>query len=59
MKKDQEGFKQEMLKMMENFKLDMEAKFARFQLMTMVTVISTGSSMVAIWWGLTKLFGGN
>jgi len=59
MKKDQEGFKQEMLKMMENFKLDMEAKFARFQLMTMVTIISTGSSMAAIWWGLTKLFGGN
>ena len=66
MKKDQEGFRQEMLKMMENFKLDMEnfkldmeAKFARFQLMTMVTIISTGSSMAAILWGLTKLFGGN
>ena len=63
---NQEDFSQEMLKMMENFKLDMEnfkldmeAMFDRFQRRMIITIISTSSFMFAICWGLTKLCGGN
>ena len=59
MTKSQENFVRELEQSQENFTLAMELRFARFQFAVVVTMILTGVSMVFLWWGLNKLFGGN